>query len=225
MMLIASFFNSWPGMYLAQTFLHSLVAALIVDTALVAWKIENPALRQRFRLVVIIVPILAFPLYQLVSDDRGSALFRIDALFDINRWLFLEVWGAVPLGFLFLLLLSFTAVLFFVQELSPIVRHTSAAGADGIEAARPEPGSAVAQALDSIPGAHPDVYLLDDDEFVVFSSTGKQPAVYLSSGLVQALDGEELRSVLAHEFGHIRRSRRPFMVLVFLLRCSCSTIP
>jgi Zn-dependent protease with chaperone function len=216
--MIASFFNTWPGMYLAQTFLHSLVAALIVDTALIAWKIENPVVRQRFRLVVIILPLLAFPLFQLVSVDRGSALFRLDALFDINRWLFLEVWGALPLGALFLLVLAFTAVVFAVQELAPIVRHTADAGTDDLETSPPAQGSPVATALDRIPGPRPEVLLIDDDEYLLFSSTGKRPAVYLSRGLAQALDEDELRAALAHEFGHIRRSRRPFMVLVFLLR-------
>lgn len=218
MMTIATFFNSWAGMYLAQTFLHTLVAALIVDTALLAWKIENPVVRQRFRLVVILFPILAYPLFQLLSADRGSALFRLDALFDINRWLFLELWGAVPVGLLFLLLLTFTAVVFLVQELGPVLRHRSDAGADGIGLEPPAGGSALAQALEGLPVPHPDVLVIDDDEHIIFSSTGKQPVVYVSRGLVRDLKADELRVALAHEFGHIRRSRRPFMVLVFLLR-------
>ncbi len=90
-------------MYLAQSFLHSLVAALIVDTSLIAWKIANPELRQRFRLLVVVLPIITFPLYQVISPDRGSPLFRLDAVFDITRWLNLEIWGAVPVGILFLL--------------------------------------------------------------------------------------------------------------------------
>jgi Zn-dependent protease with chaperone function len=215
-MTIASFFNSWPGMYLAQSFLHSLIAAIIVDTSLMAWKIEDPLVRQRFRLLVIIVPIATFPLYQLISDERGSSLFRLEALFDVNRWLNLELWGTVPLGLLFLLLLTFSAIIFLVQELAPIVRHQGSE--TGFEAQPAPTGSAVDRALAVIPGELPPVLVLDDPEPVIFSSTGREPAVYVSQGLLETLTVPELRAALAHEIGHIRRSRRPAMVMIFLLR-------
>ncbi len=214
-MTIASFFNSWPGMYLAQSFLHSLIAALVVDTALIAWKIENPAVRQRFRLLVIVLPIASLPFYQLFVTERGSALFRLDAVFNINRWLHLELWGAVPLGALFLLLLLFSSAVFILQELLPIMRHSSTRGP---EAQDPAPGSAIEQALAGLPGPLPRVRVLDDQEFIIFSSTGKDPSIYVSEGLLRTFSPGELRAALAHEIGHIRRSRRPLMVLVFLLR-------
>lgn len=215
-MTIASFFNSWPGMYLAQSFLHSLIAAIIVDTSLIAWKIENPRVRQRFRLLVISMPIVAFPLYQALSAERSSALFRLEAMFNVNRWMNIELWGTIPLGFLFLLVMTFSAGIFLLQELGPIMRH--AAGENGLEAAVPRPGSAVTQVLEAIPGDAPDVLILDDPEPAIFSSTGRKPAVYVSDGLIRSFTREELRAAVAHEIGHIRRSRRPFMVLVFLLR-------
>ncbi len=205
-------------MYLAQSFLHSLVAALIVDTALIAWKIEEPVTRQRFRLIVLVMPIVSYPLYQILSPERGSALFRLDALFDIGRWLNLELWGVVPMSVLFLLFLAFTAVIFVVQEMLPIARHTLTPGGNSLDATVPEPESRVTRALEGLPGRKPEVFILDDEEFIMFSSTGKKPAVYLSGGLVEALTLDELRAALAHEIGHIRRSRRPVMVLIFILR-------
>lgn len=205
-------------MYLAQSFLHSLIAALIVDTALLSWKIESPAARQRFRLLVIILPIVSFPLYQLATPDRGSALFRLDAYFDIYRWLDLELWGVVPVGALFLLFLAFTAIVFVLQEMLPIARHTWSSGDEALEGARPEPGSPVARALEGIPGRKPEVFIVEDEAFAMFSSTGKDPAVYLSGGLVEKLTLDELRAAIAHEIGHIQRSRRPAMVLIFILR-------
>lgn len=217
-MTISSIFNAWPGMYLAQSFLHSLIAALIVDTALLAWKIEAPAVRQRFRLLVIILPIISFPLYQMITPDRGSALFRLDAFFDIDRWLDLELWGVVPVGLLFLLFLAFTAIVFLLQEMLPIARHTLSAGGEALEGARPEPESRVTRALEGIPGRKPEVFIIDDEALAMFSSTGKDPAVYLSGGLVEKLTFDELRAAIAHEIGHIQRSRRPAMVLIFILR-------
>ncbi|MHB8846724.1 MAG: M56 family metallopeptidase [Nitrospirota bacterium] len=215
---ISLFFNGWPGMYLAQSFLHSLIAALIVDTALIAWKIEDPVVRQRFRLLVLIVPILSFPLYQLLSPERGSSLFRLDALFDLDRWLDLEIWGVVPVGVLFLLFLIFTSVIFVLQEMLPITHHAVASRDDAPDGNRPEPESRVSRALESLPGKKPGVVIIDDEEHLMFSSTGRDPVVYLSGGLVEALSFDELRAALAHEVGHIRRSRRPLMVLIFLLR-------
>ncbi len=218
MINLSAIFNSWPGMYLVQSFLHSLIAAFIVDTALIAWKIEAPVMRQRFRLMVLVMPIVSYPLYQFLSPERGSALFRLDALFDIGRWLNLELWGMVPVSVLFLLFLAFTAVIFVVQEMLPIARHTLTPGGDSLDTTVPEPESRVTRALESLPGRKPEVFILDDEEFVMFSSTGKKPAVYLSGRLVEALTLDELRAALAHEIGHIGRSRRPLMVLVFLLR-------
>jgi Zn-dependent protease with chaperone function len=215
---ISLFFNGWPGMYLAQSFLHSLIAALIVDTALIAWKIEDPVVRQRFRLLVLVVPILSFPVYQVLSPERGSALFRLDAVLDIGRWLNLELWGVVPVGVLFLLFLIFTSVIFLLQEMLPITHHAIASQDEAPEGNLPEPESRVARALESLPGKKPGVVIIDDDEHLMFSSTGKDPAVYLSGGLVEALTFDELRAALAHEIGHIRRGRRPVMVLIFLLR-------
>jgi Zn-dependent protease with chaperone function len=217
-MNISSIFNAWPGLYIAQSFLHSLIAALIVDTALLAWKIEAPVIRQRFRLLVIVLPIISFPLYETITPERSSALFRLEALFDIGRWLDLELWGTVPVGVLFLLFLAFTAVVFVLQEMLPIVRHTLSSSDGALEGARPEPESRVTSALEGLPGRKPEVFIIDDDAFAMFSSTGKDPAVYLSGGLVEKLTFDELRAAIAHEVGHIQRSRRPVMVLVFVLR-------
>jgi Zn-dependent protease with chaperone function len=217
-MRIEAFFTTWPGMYLAQSFIHALVAALIVDTALLAWNIENPRVRQRFRLMVIILPLVTFPLYQALAPERGTALFRLDAVLDMNRWLNLEMWGAVPLGILFLLLLGFTGMLFIVQELLPIIRHTASTRQGALDATTPEPSSAVARALAGIPGTTPKVFVLNDQEVLMFSSTGSDPAIYLSPGVVRAFTEDELRAAIAHEIGHIRRSRRPVMILVYLVR-------
>lgn len=205
-------------MYLAQSFIHSLIAALIVDTALLAWKIEAPVIRQRFRLLVIVLPIISFPLYETITPERSSALFRLDAYFDIGRWLDLELWGTVPVGLLFLLFLVFTAVVFVLQEMLPIVRHTLSSSDGALEGARPEPESRVTSALEGLPGRKPEVFIIDDEAFAMFSSTGKDPAVYLSGGLVEKLTFDELRAAIAHEVGHIQRSRRPVMVVVFVLR-------
>jgi hypothetical protein len=123
-MIISTFVNSYAGMYVAQSFCHSLIAAVITARAVKAWKIDDPAAQQRFHLIAVIFPIFSFPLYQAINANRSSAQFRLDALFDVNRWLNWEIWGVVPLGLLFLVILIATSLVFLFQETIPVVKHT-----------------------------------------------------------------------------------------------------
>ena len=90
---MADFLFTYAGMYLAQSLCHSAVAAAVADSSLLAWRIMDPRVKQRFRLIVIVAPVVSFPLYQLINPGRGSIFFRLNALFDVNRWFFLEVFG------------------------------------------------------------------------------------------------------------------------------------
>jgi Zn-dependent protease with chaperone function len=217
---LSGFFSSVPGMYLTQSVSHSLIAALIVDAALRAWDIGDPVIRQRFRLIVMLIGLFSFPCYQLIAPHRNSLSFRLDALFDSGRWMHLDLWAGVSGWMLFVVLLTFTAVVFFAQELIPITRHTLASRNVHHDGERAAEDSRVVRALDAIPlrGKRPDVFLIDDEEYLLFSSTGSRAAIFISSAFVAALSDEELRAALAHEAGHIERSRRPLLVAVFLLR-------
>jgi hypothetical protein len=216
---ISGLFNSPYGMYITQSFCHAVIAAFIVHIALEVWKIEDPLIRQRFRLIVILFPIVSFPLYQMINPERSSLSFRFGALFDASRWMNLELWGSVPLGVLFLSLLVFTTGVFLLQELIPIIQHAIAASHE-VDSAQVLPGSnsSVDQALAMLPDPKPDVFIIDDDDLLLFSTTGKRPAVYLSAGFINELSVEELEVAIAHEIGHIIRSKRPLLVWVFLLR-------
>ncbi len=217
-MIITNFFSSALGMYIAQAFSHSLIAALVVDRAIQAWGISSPLMRQRFSLIVILFPIVSFPLYQLMNPERGSISFRLGTLFDINRWLNLEIWGAVPVSLLFLFILLATSLVFFFQEMIPVVRHTLETRASDSEEEEAPDHPLVLKALEDLPGERPRVSILDDDELILFSTTGKRPTVFLSSGLVETLDRGELQAAIAHEVAHISRNKRPLLVIVFVLR-------
>lgn len=217
---LSGFFSSVPGMYLTQSVSHSLVAALVVDAALRAWDIGDPLVRQRFRLIVLFMGLFSYPCYQLLAPHRNALSFRLEALFDSGRWMHLDLWAGVSGWMLFVVLLLFTAVVFFVQELVPITRHTLASRHVHGAGERAAGGSRVARALESLPlrGPRPDVFLIDDEEYLLFSSTGSKAAIFISSAFAAALSDDELRVALAHEAGHIERSRRPLLVAVFLLR-------
>lgn len=215
---IANFFYTYPGMYATQSFLHALVATILVDMAIEAWKIDNPLARQRFRFTVILYAILSFPVYQIINPERGSVLFRGNAVFDSNQWLSMELFGILPLRWFFVALMSITALVFFFQELVPVLAHSLEKNEADFDEGSPEDEALVDDALEPLPGPKPSVVILDDDDLVLFSSSGRKPSVFISTGLLRSLPREQVQAALAHEAAHMDRNRRPVLVLVFLLR-------
>lgn len=210
--------DTLPGMFVVQVIAHSFVAAIIVDSSIAAWRIDNPTARLRMRLIVIIAPVLLFPIYQLINPERGSAWFRMDALFDTSRWLNLEIWGGLSGKAVLFFSMTFTGLVFLFQELIPIIRHSLAAKSAGKEGELAGEGTPVYEAIRSLPHEIPDVYVINDDDLVLFTSTAGKPAVVVSKGLAELLLPEELKAAIAHEIGHVVRGRRPLLVVLFLLR-------
>jgi Zn-dependent protease with chaperone function len=191
---------------------------MITDRALKAWNIYDPLVRQRFRLIVILFPIVSFPLYQMIDPARSSALFRLDALFDSNRWLFLEVWGFMPVSLLFALIFVTTSLVFLFQEMLPVLRHTLDTGLPEHDDTRLDVGPFIEEASRSLSIQKPAVVLIDDDNPLLFSTTGKDAVIFISTALAQALTAAQMQAALAHELAHIARNRRPLLIAVFLLR-------
>ncbi len=215
---MSSFFSSYPGTHIIQAFFHSLIAAVIVDRSIHAWSITDPRVRQRFRLIVILVPVFSYPLYQLINPERGSLPFRLSALFDSNRWLSLELWDMIPLSFVFALFLGTTAFIFIMQELIPILSHVAESRQSEMEWDHPQEGSPVLKAIENLEAGNVEVFIANDDDLLIYSTTGNNPAVFISSGLIEDLRPEDLRAAIAHELAHIRRSRRPLLILTYILR-------
>ncbi|MEJ2313453.1 MAG: M56 family metallopeptidase [Nitrospirota bacterium] len=215
---ISSFLNSYPGTHIVQAFFHSLIAAVIVDRSIHAWGITSPLVRQRFRIMVILLPLFSYPLYQLIDPARGSVSFRLGALFDSGRWLSLELWGAIPVSLLFAAFLLLTAFIFIFQELVPILRHAAESRESEVEWDRPQEGSPVLAAVKALGGEKPEVFIADDEDLLIYSTTGNKPAVFISSGLMGALEPAELEVAIAHEMAHIRRSRRPLLIITYIVR-------
>jgi len=205
-------------MYVAQSFCHSLIASVLMDQALSAWKIDDPAIRQRFRLTVVLFPVFSFPFYQAIDPGRGSVLFRQNALFDVNRWLNMEIWGAVSFGLLFLIVLAITSLIFLFQEMIPILKHTLESRTMEHEGTRREPDPFIESASRALKIETPQVLIVEDDEPVIFSTTGKNALIVVSTGLTRSLTQDEMHAALAHEIAHIARSQRPLLLAVFFLR-------
>ena len=217
-----TFISSYWGMYAVQTVLHSLVASVLVDCAFIAWNIRTPYMKQRFRFLVILLPIVSFPLYQLLFPRRGDAYFRLESLLDSNKWFSLELWHGVPLFAGFAVILALSALIFIVQEFLPMfihMREQMREVAEPIdEAVEQALEHKVSQALEGLPFDEQYVEILNDEDLSLFSDTGLNPKIYVSTGLIQTLTIEQLQGAFAHEIGHIQRTRRPVLIFAYILR-------
>ncbi len=202
--------------------LHSAIASVLIGCAFIAWDLRSPRVKQRFRFMVIFLPVVSFPIFQLLSPERGDVYFRLGSLLDSNRWLFLEVWGwASALKVLFVIC-ACTTIVFVLQELVPIVitqleqmRETGQTVADEVDDGVVRK---VAEAMEGLPFSANSVEIFDDEDLALFSNTGFNPRIYVSTGLIKSFNTEHLQAAFAHEIGHIRRSRRPTLILAYIVR-------
>jgi len=228
------FINGYAGMYVVQCLAHSLIAAIVADSCIVAWDVKTPWRKQLVRMNVLVLPLLMYPAFEFINPGRSSFFSRPWSLLDANRWLQMDLWEKLPVIIPVAIVLGLTSIVFLLQEFLPVLRHTVesiSAGHEGAGGSRSgeqeqddpteEPDKydiALETALDGISGPRPESYIIEDDDLVIFSSTGRKPAIYVSTGFIDAFDADELRAALAHEAGHIRRSRHPVLIALFVLR-------
>lgn len=219
-MSLSGFFQSLPGLYVTQAFFHSLVASVVSEIALKAWAVRDPSVRQKVLLVPIVSPVVLFPLFRLVAPGRGSTYFRMDTIFESGRWLNIEIRGFHPMMAGLLLVFGVTSLVFLFQELVPILRnYLESFRPDDTVSARDWPEvPEVRSAVESLPVNPPRVLVVEDADFLLYSTTGRRGSVFVSSALLETLSAGELRSALAHEIAHVARSRHPLLVAVYLLR-------
>ncbi|MCK9419074.1 MAG: M48 family metalloprotease [Nitrospirae bacterium] len=202
--------------------LHSIVASVLVDCAFIAWNIGTPCLKQRFRFLVILLPVVSFPLYQALYPRRGDAYFRLESLLDSNKWFSLELWHGVPLFMGFVVILALSALIFIIQEFLPMFLHMREQMREASEplddAVEQVLAQKVSQALEGLPFDEQFVEIVVDEDLSLFSDTGLNPRIYVSTGLIKTLTIEQLQAAFAHEIGHIQRTRRPVLIFAYILR-------
>jgi len=213
---IYGFLNSYAGRYLIQSFMHSLTAAVIVFALIKLWKIESPLLLQKFCCIVILLPMISFPVYHLLNPVRGDASFRMIALFDSSRWVDLALVGKVPVSLLISLFVGMSLVL-ACRELINLARQW-------IQSKKKCPVNAgvrspVKGILSELHAPILDDCVIENDDPVLFTTlTGRKPTIVLSSGLLRILSHDQLKAALAHEAAHTTRHSRFILTLLFLIR-------
>jgi Zn-dependent protease with chaperone function len=209
-------------MYAVQTILHSFIASVLSYCALLAWNLRSPQVKQRFHFMVIFLPVISFPLYQMIFPRRGDLYFRLESLLDSNKWFLLDLTDGVPLFALFIIVMALTSVVFLIQELVPIILHLFRQMRGGDETDADDADEAlilkVSKALAGLPVDLKSVEILNDEDLALFSSTGLNPKIYVSTGLITSFSPEHLHTALAHEIGHIQRSRKPVLLLAYVFR-------
>ena len=214
--------NSFPGLYVVQTFLHSLIAILIIERAIKIWHINNPLSQFRYRIMTVVLPLFMLPVYQLINFERSSFAFREEeALFSMNRWLSLELWDFIPLSAVFLLVLGGTSVVFVFQEVIPVVR-------DIFERKRGNPlltmssGNEITEFVkrmsERLEIEPPPVIVIDDSNPFIYAAGSTNHTLFLTSGLIDLLDSEQLKSAIIHELAHIARMSNAAKWMIFMLR-------
>jgi len=214
--------DSLSGIYVVQTFLHSLIAILIIERAMKIWHLHNPLTKFRYRIMTLVLPVCMLPLYQLINSGRSSFSFQQDnAIFSMNKWLSLEIWDLVPLRTVFMLILAGTSFVFFLQEVMPIMRDVFARkGRDMSSHFYSDPGidDLARQMSEKLGIEPPPVTVLKDSNPFIFTSGSRNHTIVLTSGLTELLDGEQLKSAIAHELAHIARMSNATKWMIFAIR-------
>lgn len=215
-----TFFHTLPGMYIIQTVLHSLTALIIIELSFYAWDIQDHFSRFRYRLMPLVLPIFMFPLYQLLSPERGSWHFRLTtALFDSQRWLELKFLNIYPVALLVITVLVGFSCVFLFQEILPIFRRRNS---QPQYAECPEGNEDVRTILKSVCAlfrtGEPGIIIIETPTPVLFTQGYKNHSLIISSGLIAMLDREQLRNALIHEVVHMKRSSNLKTQIIYLVR-------
>ncbi len=118
------FLNSGLGQYIVQTVFHSVIIAIVVESMIRIWHIQEPFHQIKFRLLVLLLPVLYLPFYYLLYPPRTGAHFHGEvALIDFSQWLGLRLGGGIATWHLFVALLALTTSFFVIREAIPSIRY------------------------------------------------------------------------------------------------------
>lgn len=216
------FFDSYIGMYVLQSIAHSVVTLLIVEMSLRIWEVTIARERFRYRLLVLILPLFMFPVFQFINPERGSFYFMEDtALFCSSRWLGIQILGLRPLLYFFYCVIGIVSAVVFLQEIVPILRDwfnkSQEYGSDG-RPAGPEIDMLVGEISGFLETPKPSVLIVDDPNPLIFTTGTTSHSIVLSEPLFSVYSAKELKSALAHEIAHIVRRSNITTLFVFIVR-------
>lgn len=206
---------------LFESFLHAIVDAVLVGIGLRVWGIAKAEPRQRFMSLILILPVSTPILFYGWSTKGSLPGFYRGALFNGERWLHVELLGIPFFRWGFFVLMGACAAAFLFQELLPIYWHFRQSKRmrrllkDHWEKIIPLQTLGLPP-IKELEGLR--IQVLPDHWGGISSLYGGSPRILIGEGLLEELDREELRAVVAHEIAHLGIGRRPFMLLMYVFR-------
>lgn len=192
----------WADLF-AQSIVHALVAALVVEALVRVWRVRMPEERLALRLAALVQPLAVTPALVLLSPLRAGEEFHDRwAVFSGRHWEEVQLLGR-SVFVLFVLGMAAAGLLLFLMDLVPLLRRRARPGPAG----PPPPGLAeeVAQLARAAGAEPPPLRFLPSDAPAVFCTGVRRPEVVVSRGALTLLDREERRAALAHELSHLAR--------------------
>jgi Zn-dependent protease with chaperone function len=193
--------------YAAQTILHALVAAGVIEVLLRVWRLGDPAERLVFRLLALTLPLAVGPIFFVFAPFRSDPAFADTlAIFASAHWRAVRL-GSIDPGTVVLVAATLAGALLYVRDLVPLVRGAREREGHGCMVGDEQPLARTVGELSKRAGlpAPPRVCLLDDDAPVLLASGVTRPSLAISRGALARLGGAELRATLAHELVHLSR--------------------
>lgn len=196
--------------YLAQSISYSVIAAIAVFLLMQGWRSEDPRLRFRFYLLVLVLPVVLPLLFNLPYPQRNGLFFRDHlALLDTSRWLDIVLWKQVTLGHAALAIPGLTAALFLTQEAIPLIRRYTSRKRSLepiMDGQFPVLDSALNETSRLMGRKAPPVALAPSEEHAMYVSGLTKPVLVISPDLLASITPDELRAMLCHEVAHLSRS-------------------
>jgi Zn-dependent protease with chaperone function len=190
--------------FVAQSMLHALVAGLVVEAFLAAWRVDDGAWRLRFRLLALAEPVLVLPLLFLVPGRLDPSFAATWAVFASDRWNALAA-GGTAVGPLVLVLTAGLGAALFLRDAAPPLLDHLRGGRDRAGLAAPVPPAieaSVAAHARSLGVRPPIVRFLRLRTPVLLCEDATSPTLVVSTGAVNRLGPGALDAAIAHELAH-----------------------
>lgn len=207
------------GEYLMLTILYSLIVFTMVEALLRLWLIREPTLVLRFKLLVLALPPFCAGTITLLFRDIGSVLTAHNlVLFESEKWFHLIGDDQTTSWLLFFIVSVGGGTMFFSQTIMPTWRQYCRGKQQTLDAKYSPKLNKALRSLSHLSPHLPPVLVLKEHQPLAYVCGLRHLTVFLSTGLIEMLDEEELAAVLAHELAHIRKGDMWVTWIIFVLR-------
>jgi hypothetical protein len=190
--------------HLREAVFHAWISALVVEALRRLWRVADPSVSLRLRLLALLTPCVLLPTLELGAPFRHEEWFSAErALFVGRHWDEVRIWG-LSLVNLWLAAMVLSGVALLLVDLVPWL-------VDRRESRRLGPSGSCPAGLEQevrrIGGAlgvrSPTVEVVASARALLMCRGGRNPTVTITTRALEVLDSRELEGALAHELAHL----------------------